>query len=110
MASSLTYLQPVKESDNVFKGRMVLNGSLTVQKPDGCGIIESVLGEPTNSLVPADTPATEINKCVKVSYLIAENGQSVTFYGWKHTSTSNPTLVASTVDARFDFSLVCSRF
>ena len=109
MASALVHLLPIKETNNLFAGRMVLNGSLTVQKPDAAVSIEAVLGV-HNSLVPADTPATEINKCTEVSYLIAADGKSVTFYGWKPTAGGDTTRIASTADARFDFTLACSRF
>lgn len=40
--------------------------------------------------------ASTANKCPVITYVISDDKKTVDIYCWKHTSTSNPTLIAAT--------------
>ena len=107
MASILKSLVPTRVPHRFeYVGTARLLGSITVNKPEGVSRIIGVLGV-SPVVVPGGTPAAEINKLTEISYQVANDGQSVTFYGWKPTAAGDTTRVASTADADFEFTLLC---
>lgn len=105
MASALKSLHPYPNHTARYFGKATLLGTLVVAIPDGAKRILHAHGVP--SLVKGGTAATEANKLTHLTHQIADDGKSVTFYGWKATGAGDTTLIASTADAEISFELEC---
>jgi hypothetical protein len=104
MASALSFLKPTEFHVKEFYGEGTLTGTLTVQVPEGAKRILHASGQPS-SATSGDMDVLE-----QVTSVIAADGKSVTFYGWKPTGTGDTTRTASTGDKTFRFRIVCATF
>jgi len=102
MASALGFLLPAKDTPGRFYGEMVILGTLVVAKPAQAKSILAV-----ESIIIKDSVAANVLKCQWISAIVAADGQSVTFYGWKTTAVNDVTPLASTADVSFTFTMLC---
>jgi len=80
-------------------GTTNLNGSATIDSSEALAQIDAVFAE------LEEATADDVNKCVKITWTEPATGQ-VKLWGWKHTSTSNPTLIAQTAAASVRYIII----
>ena len=89
-----------------FQGTFEVTGSeeFRVDGVGGSQYVQNVM------ISHAASSAADANKLAKATWVRSERDPSVfTVYLWKHTSTSNPTLIAATDAVNLSISVLCDR-